>query len=97
MKKVFVSLAGLILLAACATSQVVQNTAYACASATAALKVAIANDAKLTAAQRGQINRAVLVIDPVCSQPTTPTLDSTAQAALAGALSQLTAVATAVQ
>jgi len=75
----------------------VQTTEYVCASATAALKTAIAFNAKLTPAQRSDVTKATLVIDPVCSQPTVPTISSTTQAALSGALATLTTIATAVQ
>jgi len=75
----------------------VQTTEYVCAASTAALKTAITFNAKLTPAQRADVTKATLVIDPVCSQPMVPTLSSTAQAALTGALTTLTTIATAVQ
>ncbi len=83
----------------CMASQptAIQTTEYVCAASTAALKTAITFNAKLTPAQRADVTKATLVINPVCSQPTVPTLSSTAQAALAGALTTLTTIATDVQ
>lgn len=86
-----------VALTACmtATSQntALQATEYSCASATAALKTVIALNDKLSAAQRANVSKAVAVIDPICGQKSVPTLDTTAQAALTGALTQLTVAA----
>jgi hypothetical protein len=84
-----------VALAACATAQ--QNTLasveYACASATAALKTVIVLNDKLSAGTRASVTKAVAIVNPICSQPNIPTLDSTARTALDGALSQLTLAA----
>ena len=96
------ALAGALALAGCMGSGTgtsasgPQATEYACAAGTAALKTVTALNAKLTAANRVAVSRAVAVMTPVCSQQTVPTLDSTAQAALTAAVAQLTAAATQV-
>lgn len=83
-----------VALTACQTPsqlEVTRNTAYICASAAAALNVANDNRARISAANQARITRAVNVINPICSQQTPPTLDSTAHAALSSALAELTA------
>lgn len=91
----------LVLAMANACQSADQNTLtgveYGCASATAALKTAIVFNDKLTPAQRAQITHASNIINPICSQPNVPTLDSTARAGFDVALKELTGVAGAVQ
>lgn len=74
-------------------SDTLRAVEYSCASAAAALKTIIVLNDKLSVAQRANVTRAVAVVDPICSQKTVPTLDSTQQAALTGALTQLTVAA----
>lgn len=73
-----------------------QATEFTCAGATAALKTAIQFNAKLSPAQRAQVTTATKVLDPVCSQPTMPSLSSTESIALKNALGTLTGIATVV-
>lgn len=90
------TLACALALAACMNSTqgtTTQAVEYTCASATAALKTVILLNDKLSAPTRANVSRAVQVVDPVCSQETVPTLNSTAFAALSGAMTQLTAAA----
>lgn len=98
--KSILALALALALASCATpsqdSNAMVGVEYTCAAATAALKTAITFNDKLSPSQRATVTQATIVVNPVCSQPTVPTLSTTAQAALTGALSQLTTVATAV-
>ena len=93
-KASFLLVAGAMALVGCMNVDVTRNTAYACASATALLNTASTINAQLTPEDRTAISEAVAVINPICSSPTPPTLDSVAQAALAAALAKLT---TAVQ
>jgi len=78
----------------CQTSAptVIQSTEYTCAAATAAIKTAVVFNDRLTPAQRQTVSRSIAVINPVCSQPVLPTVDSTLQAAMSGALTQLTSI-----
>lgn len=85
------------MLVACATGngQDTRGIEYTCASAAAALRVLVAVNAELSVTARQQVTRAAAVLNPVCSQPSVPTLGSSAQAALGAALVQLNgAVAT---
>lgn len=97
MKNLLLSFACALALAGCMSTTgmntALQATEYSCASATAALKTVIALNDKLSAVQRANVSKAVAVVDPICSQKTVPTLDTTAQAALTGALTQLTVAA----
>lgn len=85
------------LAAACASSQVLSGVEYTCASATALVELASEYKAKMSDAQKATVTSAVAAINPVCSQATVPTLDSTAHAALSGALSRLTGAVQAAQ
>lgn len=91
MKHVFASLACALLLTACMSSQntTVQTVEYGCASASAALKIVNANFARLNAATIAAVSQAKAVTDPICLQPTVPTLTTTAQAAFTGAVATL--------
>lgn len=73
-----------------------QATEFTCAGATAALKTAVQFNAKLSPAQRAQVTTATKVLDPVCSQPTVPSLSSTESIALKNALGTLTGIASVV-
>lgn len=73
-----------------------QATEFTCAGATAALKTAIQYNAKLSPAQRVEVTSATKVLDPICSQPTVPTVSSTQSVLLSNALTTLTAIAAAV-
>ena len=76
-----------IILGACAGT--LQSVEYSCASATALLQTATGLKDKLTDAQKTQITNAVVVITPICSLDKVPTLDSTARAGLASAVTGL--------
>lgn len=68
-----------------------QSVEYSCASATAALNVVNEFFDKLSEATIQAVARAKAITDPICLQEAVPTLDSTARAALDGALRELTA------
>lgn len=82
-------------LAGCMTSPqgTLTSVEYTCAASTAALKTIIVFNDKLTAQNRADVTKAVAIINPICAQDNPPTLTSTASAALAGALTQITSVA----
>ena len=82
----------LFFLVACKTPQgdVIRTVEYTCESAATALDVINRFRAKISAVTDAQIVRARLVLDPICTQPNVPTLDSSAAAAMAGALAILT-------
>lgn len=96
--KRLIGMFALLVLTACAgmDNQVTTSVEYGCASATAALKTAIVFNDKLTPALRAQITHGTNIINPICSQPTVPTLDTTARAAFDVALKELTGAADAV-
>lgn len=101
----FLIMLPIVAMASCSQSATTQSadnkalaaTEYTCASATASLKTAILFNDKLSPATRANITRAGRVLDTVCSQDMPPTLDTTAQRALDGALSLLSAAAAEAQ
>lgn len=99
MRRLFLLLALAVTVAACqgvTQEAAFKPVAYTCASAAFALETAADLRAKMSAQTQATITRAAGVLNPVCSQPTPPTLTSTALAALSSALGEITAaVATA--
>lgn len=84
--------AACLALAGCQTANddVLRGVEYTCAASTALLNTATVLNTRLSNNARASISHAVSVINPVCAMESVPTLDSTAQAALTAALTELT-------
>ncbi len=94
MKTIFRYFILLAILGGCAntsTSTGTQAVEQGCVAASAAIKVlTVANDkGKLTAAQQHATLRAIGLVDPICSAPEVPTLDSVKQSAFLQAIHAL--------
>lgn len=72
-----------------ADQQVGTGAAYICSAAAFGLEGAREAFADLGDEAKGHITHAAVILNPVCSMETRPTLDSTAHAALSAALKEL--------